>query len=71
MNLARSCLVAQANCFSQQVTKGNTIAQFLEAVRQQWHELRGIHVDNLMYIKEDLIIPHVSILVVVSTHPIV
>ena len=42
-----------------QVTKGNTISQFLEAVRQQWHELRGVHVDNLMYIKEDLIIPHV------------
>ncbi|KAJ3056367.1 hypothetical protein HK097_007204 [Rhizophlyctis rosea] len=43
---------------SVEVTKGNTIAQFLEAVRQQWHELRGVHVDNLMYIKEDLIIPH-------------
>ncbi|KAJ3026757.1 hypothetical protein HDV00_011638 [Rhizophlyctis rosea] len=43
---------------SVEVTKGNTIAQFLEAVRQQWHELRGVHVDNLMYIKEDLIVPH-------------
>ncbi|KAJ3296902.1 hypothetical protein HK104_001053 [Borealophlyctis nickersoniae] len=43
---------------SVEVTKGNTIGQFLEACRLQWHELRGVHVDNLMYIKEDLIIPH-------------
>ncbi|KAJ3024118.1 hypothetical protein HKX48_006474 [Thoreauomyces humboldtii] len=38
--------------------KGDTIAQFLENCRQQWHELRGVHVDNLMYVKEDLIVPH-------------
>ncbi|KAI9089599.1 XAP5, circadian clock regulator-domain-containing protein [Phlyctochytrium arcticum] len=38
--------------------KGDTIAQFLENCRQQWHELRGVNVDNLMYVKEDLIIPH-------------
>ncbi|KAI8995118.1 XAP5, circadian clock regulator-domain-containing protein [Gaertneriomyces semiglobifer] len=41
-----------------EVKKGNTIGQFLEACRKQWHELRGVNVDNLMYVKEDLIIPH-------------
>ncbi|KAF8643805.1 hypothetical protein AX16_008823 [Volvariella volvacea WC 439] len=38
--------------------KGDDIATFLEKARQQFPELRGISVDNLMYIKEDLIIPH-------------
>ncbi|KAF9167973.1 hypothetical protein DFQ27_005370 [Actinomortierella ambigua] len=38
--------------------KGNTISQFLEKCRQQVQQLRGVSVDNLMYIKEDLIIPH-------------
>ncbi|KAI0336485.1 XAP5-domain-containing protein [Cubamyces sp. BRFM 1775] len=38
--------------------KGDTISTFLEKCRQQFPELRGIGVDNLMYIKEDLIIPH-------------
>ncbi|GAA5830954.1 hypothetical protein JCM11251_005090 [Rhodosporidiobolus azoricus] len=38
--------------------KGDTIAQFLEKCRQQFPELRTVSVDNLMYIKEDLIIPH-------------
>ncbi|EJD35830.1 XAP5 protein [Auricularia subglabra TFB-10046 SS5] len=38
--------------------KGHDIATFLDRCRQQIPELRGISVDNLMYIKEDLIIPH-------------
>ncbi|KAE8211101.1 hypothetical protein CF327_g5115 [Tilletia walkeri] len=38
--------------------KGDSIAQFLEKCRQQFPELRGISVDNMMYIKEDLIVPH-------------
>ncbi|KAJ9476836.1 hypothetical protein PHBOTO_000500 [Pseudozyma hubeiensis] len=38
--------------------KGDTIAHFLEKCRQQVSELRGISVDSMMYIKEDLIIPH-------------
>ncbi|KAG8734079.1 hypothetical protein FRC11_012229 [Ceratobasidium sp. 423] len=38
--------------------KGDDIATFLEKCRQQFPELRGVSVDNLMYIKEDLIIPH-------------
>ncbi|KAF9352103.1 hypothetical protein BGX34_000176 [Mortierella sp. NVP85] len=38
--------------------KGDTIAQFLEKCRQQFQQLRGISIDNLMYVKEDLIIPH-------------
>ncbi|KAL1919788.1 uncharacterized protein VTP21DRAFT_1719 [Calcarisporiella thermophila] len=38
--------------------KGDTIAHFLERCRQQFSELRGVHVDNLLYVKEDLIIPH-------------
>ncbi|GAA5906615.1 hypothetical protein JCM8208_000497 [Rhodotorula glutinis] len=38
--------------------KGDSIAQFLDKCRAQFPELRAISVDNLMYIKEDLIIPH-------------
>ncbi|KIK26780.1 hypothetical protein PISMIDRAFT_8797 [Pisolithus microcarpus 441] len=40
--------------------KGDAIANFLEICHQQFSELRGISVDNLMYIelKEDLMIPH-------------
>jgi len=38
--------------------KGDDIATFLDKCRQQMPELRGVSVDNLMYIKEDLIIPH-------------
>ncbi|GAA5823620.1 hypothetical protein JCM5353_005078 [Sporobolomyces roseus] len=41
-----------------QCTKGDTIAGFLEKCRQQFPELRLVSVDSLMYIKEDLIIPH-------------
>ncbi|KAI0320722.1 XAP5-domain-containing protein [Amylostereum chailletii] len=37
--------------------KGDAISTFLEKCRQQFPELRGVSVDNLMYIKEDLIIP--------------
>ncbi|KAL5532651.1 hypothetical protein ACEPAF_4425 [Sanghuangporus sanghuang] len=38
--------------------KGDSISTFLEKCRQQFPELRGVSVDNMMYIKEDLIIPH-------------
>jgi len=38
--------------------KGDEISTFLEKCRQQFPELRSVSVDNLMYIKEDLIIPH-------------
>ncbi|KAF9075143.1 XAP5, circadian clock regulator-domain-containing protein [Rhodocollybia butyracea] len=38
--------------------KGDTISSFLEKCRAQFTELRGVSVDNLMYVKEDLIIPH-------------
>ncbi|KAJ2899569.1 hypothetical protein IWW38_000919 [Coemansia aciculifera] len=39
--------------------KGDTIAQFLEKCRLQVPELRGVRsVDALVYVKEDLIIPH-------------
>jgi len=38
--------------------KGDDIGSFLEKCRQQFSELRGVSVDNLMYVKEDLIIPH-------------
>jgi protein FAM50 len=42
--------------------KGITIAKFLEMVRSQvaaeFTDLRGVTSDELMYIKEDLIIPH-------------
>lgn len=42
--------------------KGTTIGGFLEACRRGlldgFHELRVLNSDHLMYIKEDLIIPH-------------
>ncbi|OMJ07086.1 Protein FAM50-like protein [Smittium culicis] len=38
--------------------KGDSISKFLEKCRIQSNDLRGVSVDNLMYIKEDLIIPH-------------
>jgi len=34
-----------------QCKKGDDIASFLEKCRQQFPELRGVSVDNLMYIK--------------------
>ncbi|KAI1795923.1 XAP5-domain-containing protein [Ganoderma leucocontextum] len=37
--------------------KGDTISTFLEKCRQQFPELRSVSVDNLMYVKEDLIVP--------------
>ena len=39
------------NSHHDQCKKGDTVAQFLEKCRQQFPELRGISVDNLMYIK--------------------
>lgn len=41
-----------------QCNKGDTISTFLDKCRQQVPELRHVGVDSLMYIKEDLIIPH-------------
>uniref|UniRef100_A0A0B7A2S4 FAM50A/XAP5 C-terminal domain-containing protein n=1 Tax=Arion vulgaris TaxID=1028688 RepID=A0A0B7A2S4_9EUPU len=42
--------------------KGNTVQQFLqkclESLRKEFNDLRPISVDQLMYVKEDLIIPH-------------
>eukprot|EP00013_Stygamoeba_regulata_P024450 CAMPEP_0177647976 /NCGR_PEP_ID=MMETSP0447-20121125/10583_1 /TAXON_ID=0 /ORGANISM="Stygamoeba regulata, Strain BSH-02190019" /LENGTH=372 /DNA_ID=CAMNT_0019150589 /DNA_START=48 /DNA_END=1166 /DNA_ORIENTATION=+ len=38
-------------------TKGTSIAKFLDMVRNEFRELRGLSVDDLIYIKEDLIIP--------------
>ncbi|KAJ2613430.1 hypothetical protein H4S08_002202 [Coemansia sp. RSA 1365] len=43
----------QARCI-----KGDTIAQFLEKCKAQLPELRASSVDSLVYVKEDLIIPH-------------
>jgi len=44
------------------VNKGCRIDQFLEKCRRdlsdEFHEVRGMSAENLMYIKEDLIIPH-------------
>ena len=48
-----------------QMKKGNTIEQFLykclENLRKEFSELRAVSVEGLMYIKEDLIIPQVSV----------
>lgn len=47
-----------------QVRKGDKIGEFLRAVQQQlapeFREIRTTSVENLLYVKEDLIIPHVS-----------
>ncbi|MBA0799279.1 hypothetical protein Gohar_009805, partial [Gossypium harknessii] len=44
------------------VRKGDTIGEFLRAVQQQlapeFREIRTTSVENLLYVKEDLIIPH-------------
>jgi len=44
------------------VTKGTRVDQFLEKCRRElceaFHELRGVSSENLVYVKEDLIIPH-------------
>ncbi|KAL3614003.1 hypothetical protein CASFOL_042077 [Castilleja foliolosa] len=46
-----------------QVRKGDAIGEFLRAVQQQlapeFREVRTTSVENLLYVKEDLIIPHV------------
>lgn len=39
--------------------KGHTIKEFLEIAKKEFVELRSMHVDNLIFVKEDLIIPHV------------
>jgi protein FAM50 len=45
------------------VNRGDTIATFLRGVRDalapEFRELRSTSVDNMLYVKEDLIIPHV------------
>lgn len=42
--------------------KGDTVQQFLQGclldLRKEFHELRGVTVEGLIYVKEDLIIPH-------------
>jgi hypothetical protein len=49
-----------------QVRKGTTIGRFLELVKQQisseFNDMKMISSENLLYIKEDLIIAHVSAL---------
>lgn len=48
-----------------QVRKGDKIGDFLRAVQQQlapeFREIRTTSVENLLYVKEDLIIPHVRL----------
>ncbi len=45
-----------------EMCKGNTISEFLQAVlqtlRKEFVELRGVTSESLIYVKEDLIIPH-------------
>ncbi|KAK8380273.1 hypothetical protein O3P69_016706 [Scylla paramamosain] len=47
---------------SVRMKKGNSVYQFLqrglEILRKEFNELRSVSADHLMYIKEDLIIPH-------------
>ena len=45
------------------IPKGTTVGKFLEWVRQdmmdEFPELKAVSAENLLYVKEDLIIPHV------------
>lgn len=45
--------------------KKTTVGKYLELVKQQlvseFAELRGVSAENLLYVKEDLIIPHVRV----------
>eukprot|EP01100_Stratorugosa_tubuloviscum_P008175 TRINITY_DN3403_c0_g1_i2.p1 TRINITY_DN3403_c0_g1~~TRINITY_DN3403_c0_g1_i2.p1 ORF type:complete len:283 (-),score=150.33 TRINITY_DN3403_c0_g1_i2:320-1168(-) len=43
--------------------KGTTIEQFLYLVQQDFKELRGTSVENLLFVKEDVIIPQVQIFI--------
>jgi protein FAM50 len=44
---------------SKQVKKSTSVGKFLDLVKQEFKELRGLSSDGLMFVKEDLIIPHV------------
>jgi XAP5 protein. len=44
-------LHVNAGMRSRQCKKGDDISSFLEKCRQQFPELRGVSVDNLMYVK--------------------
>ncbi|ORZ37513.1 XAP5, circadian clock regulator-domain-containing protein [Catenaria anguillulae PL171] len=48
------------NGHRQKVTckKGDTVLQFLDKVQKQWPDLRGVAADNLIFVKEDIILPH-------------
>lgn len=43
------------------IKKGATIEEFLELVRHEFKELRGVSPEHMLFVKEDLIIPHVCI----------
>lgn len=47
-----------------ELRKGTTVGRFLELVKAQlaaeFHEMRSTNPEDLVYVKEDLIIPHVS-----------
>jgi len=40
------------------ITKGASVGRFLELVRQDCKEFRGVSADSLMFVKDDIIIPH-------------
>ncbi len=40
------------------VKKGTTIETFLYKVQQEWKDLKRIGMENLLFVKEDFIIPH-------------
>ncbi|KAH7518471.1 hypothetical protein FEM48_Zijuj09G0175000 [Ziziphus jujuba var. spinosa] len=58
----RRVIQASKNCLTYKARKGDTIGEFLRAVQQQlapeFREIRTTSVENLLYVKEDLIIPH-------------
>lgn len=43
---------------SLKIRKGATIEEFLDAAKEQFREIRKLPADQLMFVKEDLIVPH-------------
>lgn len=48
--------------------KGDTIHIFLQKAKDLFPQLRGVAVDHLLFVKEDLILPHVSLYAVLCFH---
>jgi len=60
VTVSRFISLFTGNLFDLQCKKGEDVATFLERCRNQFPELRGVNVDNLMYIKVGGSLRHLS-----------